>query len=491
MSRTSFHLKKRTPIVICALLAGVSFAGLLAAAIETPQSEDDFLHDHLGTITKAHQNKWTASAFDISSQDKSKISQIINTSERMAACEEGSRPCTLVLRVNRHLNAAHVNGDYRVANIKETSLRIDLQLASEESAMTLQNLSEESRMLRFYQTQYGWVQNAAENIDSAPYAPPNRDTLFRQAFKQRLIGLNYYPASASWADFWTDFPVEEIENDLEKARSLNVNALRIFLNHDYFDRPETRADALAKLNVFLDMCEQRGITVLVTLFDLRPNYTLSNWAADIDHINYILSDIAGHKALLAIDLKNQADLDFENWGSGTVEAWLTVMARHIQMQFSNLPVTAGWSQAEHARRLNDVFDVVTYHEYENPENFAARLEAVKLAVGDKPVMITELGSTIWHPPFIQSLGEKAQAKRLNEQLSQAGATDGVFVWTLNDFDHVGSEVVGRLPWRKAQQKHYGLTRPDGSLRPAATALKSFAETHSSTPTHHQTFRRLP
>jgi len=165
------------------------------------------------------------------------------------------------------------------------------------------------------------------------------------------------------------------------------------------------------------MCERKDIKVLVTLFDLRPNYTFSNWASDIIHIDSILSHIPNHNAVLAIDVKNQPDLDFENWGHGTVEAWLTVMARHIQMKYPNLAVTTGWSKAENAVRLKDVFDVITYHEYENPKNFEDRLNSIIAAIGEKPVMITELGSTIWRPPFIKRLGESAQAKRLESHIS--------------------------------------------------------------------------
>ena len=482
MTKVSFNMKKCTPVMISALLAGVAIAGLFSAAIEAPQSEDEFLHDHLRTVSEARAFKWHSSNFALPSQDRIKIGQIIKKSERSKLCEPADKRCDIIVRVNRRLMADHVNADYRVANIKETALRVDLQTLQGNSDVVLKSISDETRNLRFYQTQSGWVQNAADSVEVVLPEFNNRAKKFRTTFEQRLTGLNYYPASASWGDFWKDFPIKEIQADLEKARTLNVNTLRIFLNHDYFDSALTRDEALAKLNVFLDLCEDKDIKVLVTLFDLRPNYTLSNWAADIDHIDYIFSDIANHKAILAVDLKNQADLDFERWGAGIVEAWLSVMARHIQTQFSEIPVTTGWSKAENAARLNDVFDIVTYHEYQNPKNFAARLATVKSAVGGKPVMITELGSTIWHPPFIQSLGEKAQAARLDSQLAQAKSTSGVFVWTLNDFDHVGSEVVGRLPWRKAQQRHYGLTRADGSLRPAAAVLKSFAETNLSNST---------
>ena len=187
------------------------------------------------------------------------------------------------------------------------------------------------------------------------------------------------------------------------------------------------------------------------------------------------SHIYSHQAILGVDVKNQPDLDFENWGKGVVEAWLTVMARHIQIEYPNLAVTTGWSNAENALRLKDVFDMITYHEYENPKNFEGRLNSIIAASDGKPVMITELGSTVWHPPFIKRLGESAQAKRLANQLDQAGQANGVFVWTLHDFDYVGKEVVGPLPWRQAQQKHFGLLREDDTFRPAADILKSFGD----------------
>jgi len=420
MTKVSFHMKKRIPVIIAALLAGVALAGLMSAVIETPQNEDDFLHDHLSEMTQACQFKWANPGFDLQAQDKTKIGKIISNAER-ANCQSDTEACDVVMRVNRHLSANHVNADYRVANIKETSQRIHLEITPNDLDMKLRDLSEETRILRFYQTQSGWEQTAADSIEINHPEFRSRDKKFRKAFSQRLTGLNYYPASASWGDFWTEFPVKEIRSDLETARSLNVNAFRIFLTHEYFDNAHTREDALSKLNEFLDLCAEENIKVLVTLFDLRPDYTLSNWAADIDHIDYIFSDISNHTAILGVDLKNQADLD--------------------------------WSRAENAARLHGIFDVVTYHEYQDPESFSARLTAVKSAVGDKPVMITELGSTVWHPPFIKGLGEKAQANRLNSQLSQATTTDGVFVWTLNDFGHVGAEVVGRLPWRQAQNRY--------------------------------------
>lgn len=485
--------QKRLPVTVGALLTGVAIAGFVSNFIEAPQASYEYLHEHLESAQLAMKAKWRPSDFQLPPQDEAKIGQLITYSEssnfiagqnhtvtRQAlkaaldtVCDAEAETCRRPVRINRQLKVTALNADLRVTNIEETSLRVDFETAIDGTETKFMGVATEIRNLRFYQTQAGWVQNTAEIIASKPFMLTGRDEQFRRAFNQHFVGLNYYPASASWKEFWTTFPVAEIETDLEKAKQLNVNALRIFLTHDYFDASVSREEALTKLRSFLDLCEKQNIRVLVTLFDLRPNYTVSNWASDIDHVDGILSAISGYKAILGIDLKNQPDLDFPNWGEDRVQGWLTVMARHIQTQYPNLPVTAGWSTAENATRLHDVFDVVTYHEYQNPTNLKDRLNRIKAVVGEKPVMITELGSTIWHPPFIQSRTEAAQSNRLNIQLNQAHDANGIFVWTLNDFDHVGREVVGPLPWRQAQQRHFGLYRPDGTARPSASVLTAY------------------
>ncbi|MEP1230970.1 MAG: hypothetical protein ABJG88_09875 [Litorimonas sp.] len=495
MKTTVDKFKKRGAIMAMVLLVGVSFAGVVSAFIETPQGQNDFLHEHLEAVSLQAILNWKALEFDLPTQDKDKISKIISQAENPLAakdlgqgltgqalekaqadmCVPDAPICNFHLRVNRQLSAVHLNKDMRVVNVEEKSRRVTLQLNAAIPGIELKGLADEERVLSFYQTQTGWVQNSSASLKITPPSFESRKGQFREKFSKDFIGLNYYPASASWADFWNVFPKDEVEADLEKAKALNVDALRIFLTHNYFDAEDMREEALFKLEALLDMCEAKGLSVLVTLFDLRPDYTLSNWEADIIHIDRVLSRIAAHKAVLGIDLKNQADLDFAHWGQGRVEAWLTVMARHIQTHYSHFPVTTGWSKAENAVHLNEVFDFVTYHEYENPKGLDTRLREVRAAIGNKPVMITELGSTIWHPPFIKSVGESKQAVRLHRQLQQAGQANGVFVWTLNDFEHVSRDVVGPLPWRRVQQKHFGLIRGDGSLRPAADILKSFGE----------------
>ncbi|MEP3654750.1 MAG: hypothetical protein ABJO36_07630 [Litorimonas sp.] len=486
---------KRLPVSVGILLTGVAFAGIVSNVIEAPIGSNEYLHEHLIKPVEFLDRDWIGDSFKLSVQDRQTLSGIVLQSEqptrtldseasvtgqaltvvKETTCQSTTKPCELVFRLGREFEEVHVNKDLRVANVKETSLRVTFNSDPEIKSVAIDEFANETRLFRFYQTQNGWMQKTSEILDSTFLNFKDRTGKFDDKFSTDFVGVNYYPASASWKEFWTEFPIEEIKSDLETISNMGGNSVRIFLTHNYFEGAATQDEAKAKLRIFLDLCAANNIQVLVTLFDLRPDYTLSNMTRDVDHIDRVLADISANPAILGIDIKNQADLDFPAWGQGVVEGWLTVMARHIQIRYPDLPVTVGWSNPNSALGLNGVVDFVTYHEYGRVDGYAERLDLIKTKSHDKPVMITELGSTIWSPIRSTRAAEIKQASRLESQLTQSFAADGVFVWTLNDFDHVGNDVVGRRPWRKAQQKHFGLIRADGSARPAANILQAHAD----------------
>lgn len=503
MTFRSLHKTKRLPVAIGSLISGVVLAGFLSSFIATPIGSNDYLHEHLISSDIQAAGSWVGNSFELPFQDRLKLSAIVTDIEqpnwaptsdaavtgqallvaKAATCQSKAKACDFSFRLNREFSELHINKDLRVANVKETSLRVTFKSDPEAEAVALQEIANETRLFRFYQTQNGWVQKNSEVLGATLIDFKNREEKFISKFSTHYVGINYYPASASWKEFWIDFPVDEIRSDLAIISRMNANSVRIFINHDYFDNRDTQAVAQKKLGVFLDLCAEQNIQVLVTLFDLRPDYRLSNMSADVDHIDQVIASVSDHPAILGIDIKNQADLDFTTWGQGVVEGWLTVMARHIQIHYPDIPITVGWSNPASALRLNDVIDFVTYHEYEDVEGFSDRLNAVKTNAKGKPVIITELGSTIWNPVRSKQSAELKQASRLENQLRQSIAADGVFVWTLNDFEHVGRGVVGRRPWRKAQQRQFGLIRADGSARPSKSVLEAHAAYRSLQPSN--------
>ncbi len=495
MTQLSRARQKRLATTGFALLSGVAMAGFVSNIIEAPVGSNDYLHEHLTISVTDGDPEWVQTASRLSAQDRREFSSTIIATERpdwqpdedslvtgqalnaasAARCTAETLPCSSSVRLLRRFSDTHVNADRRVVNVTETSLRVPILWSAGPTDLQLEDFTMETRLFRFHQAQAGWVQTTSEVIETETVFVADRDGLFADRFAPPHIGLNYYPATASWKEFWTEFPVDEIDEDLRTIRNIGGNAVRIFINHDYFDQIDTREHAAEKLRILLDLCAAHDIRVIVTLFDLRPDYTLSNLAQDAAHIDRVLGEVASHPAILGLDIKNQADLDFDGWGEPVVKAWLTVMARYIQMQYPDLPVTVGWSRPEQALQLADIVDVVTYHEYGNPDGFAERLAAIRSGAESKPVMITELGSTVWTPLRSTQAAEAHQASRLDSQLRQSAMASGVFVWTLNDFDHIGNDVVGRRPWRKAQQRQFGLHRSDGSPRPARTVFRSHAQ----------------
>ena len=45
-------------------------------------------------------------------------------------------------------------------------------------------------------------------------------------------------------------------------------------------------------------------------------------------------------------------------------------------------------------------------------------------------------------------------------------------WTLYDFVEIPKEVVGRLPWRKRAQEHFGFINKNGETKPALKYISS-------------------
>lgn len=305
--------------------------------------------------------------------------------------------------------------------------------------------------VRIAQTGLGLTVRHVEALaDPVAFKGDERTTRFKGS---RLAGFNYYPASAPWDQFWTNFPETEIRADFERMKQVGVNSVRVFVNRSAFETTGTREISLARLETLLDIADTHEMKVILTCFDFGRGYNLRGLSEDWTHLDGILRVVSGHNALGLIDLKNEPDLDFEAWGAARVEIWLSTLMQLTRATYPDLPLTIGWSNATDAERLVDQVDVVSFHDYEPAKHLSQRIDRLTSVAAGKPVMLTEIGHSKWGVnPFRAS-----QLDQFNLQLAQMDDLEGVFVWTLNDFDHVPSTVAGWRPWRKAMQAKYGLS----------------------------------
>jgi hypothetical protein len=293
-----------------------------------------------------------------------------------------------------------------------------------------------------------------------------------------VAGVSYYPREASWDEFWPTYDPLRTAADLSIMRSLGLNTVRIFV--PFFDVSDD--DALAKMVAdladFLEQADSAGMKVIVTLFDHRTDHHPVNWGADGRYLAALIPPFAHHPALLAWDLKNEADLDYPLHGAALVDQWLVYVAREIRRYDAGHLLTVGWSSPEAAANptVAAVTDLISYHYLDPAADYPQRAGTLRVKLPDHPLLLGEFGLPTWDGFFPGGHTEAEQAVhyasilRSHRQLESVGYLS----WTLYDYTRVNLAQF-RTPWRRAAQANMGVVRVDGSLKPAAALLRPQAD----------------
>lgn len=203
-----------------------------------------------------------------------------------------------------------------------------------------------------------------------------------------IKGVNFIPSYCfSYIEMWHHFKEDVIRRELRFAKRAGFNSLRIFVAACQW---ESRRELVkAKLDIFLDWCQEMGFTVMLTLQpntymlpgnDLRPDEDpvitsyqpgrhdgswiykgarifdcVGQWQEDQEGIGAFVRDIVscyGHDQRVHFwDLYNEC-----HEGNVPLQEYVFACARSQQpMQ----PLTACW-------RALDISDITTFHCYETP-----------------------------------------------------------------------------------------------------------------------------
>jgi|TARA_B110000238_G_scaffold81983_1_gene90254 endo-1,4-beta-mannosidase len=272
-----------------------------------------------------------------------------------------------------------------------------------------------------------------------------------------IKGINYYPQATPWDMYGPNFDIDIINNDFKIIKNAGLNSIRIFVPYLDFGKANVQPDKLEKLENILDAAATQNLKVVVTLFDFYGNYEVLDWTLNHRHAEIIVEKFKNHEAILAWDVKNEPNLDFNSRGKETVIAWLEHMLVLIKSIDKKHPVTIGWSNTESAVILKDKVDVVSFHYYEDVASFESEYLELKEKVKNKPLILQEFGLSsyggFWRP-FVSS--EKKQANYYKE-IQQVLTKNAVpfMSWTLYDYDVIPNQVLGTLPWRTNPQKKFG------------------------------------
>jgi hypothetical protein len=427
----------------------------------------DFAQNDEAAIGQRLTEAWAAHANALATGNTAYLpdhfSGVALTRARLSAKDRGAR--MVVLHQTAQPVFYHSDGSVLQIETQALTLRFSLK----DGNVGNYRLTTDATVTTLLNEATGWRIFSHERRDAAEVVAPKPAT----PSTAPLAGINYYPAKTPWSKFWPGFDRDQVAKDMFLIKSLGGNAVRIFLQRDAFLDPTQAPANLENLRILLADAKQAGLVVVPTLFDMRSGYEPGIWPNDYLWLQKVLPILDAAHNVAYVDLKNEPDLDYTAHGMGTVRAWLMTMAAASRQIAPDLPLSIGWSRAERAGDLLDVVDVVTYHDYQSISTSAARLAEVQKLAGNKPVQITEIGASSWSA-LAGKLphSEKSQAATLSERLDALQAASGLFVWTLHDFPEPDAKAVGRSPWRKGLQSHFGLFSVDGKEKPSAAVVSN-------------------
>lgn len=295
-----------------------------------------------------------------------------------------------------------------------------------------------------------------------------------QPIDEQLRGINYYPQNHPWDLFGDNFSEETLRRDFQLLRNSNLNSIRIFIPYQDFGKEyvnEKMTDQLIKL---MDIAQSNDLKVILTLFDFYGDYSTSDIVNTNSHLDKIVSSVKSHPALLAYDLKNEPDLDFNSRGKENVMRWLKIMIKMLRAKDPQHPITIGWSSIEMATHLKDEIDFISFHYYDDPKNLESSFNSLNEQIVNKPIVMSEFGmssySGFWN---LWSASEEKQKDYHIEMQDLISKYDLPFLsWTLYDFSEIPEKVVGKKPWRKNPQKYFGFIDEKGRKKPAFNYINS-------------------
>lgn len=284
----------------------------------------------------------------------------------------------------------------------------------------------------------------------------------------KIKGINYYPQKTPWNMFGDDFNIQIINHDFQIIKKANLNCIRIFIPYIDFGKAKVSSDKLEKLKHVLDLAEKTNLKVIVTLFDFYGDYSILNWSLTHRHAEQIVNTFKNHKAILAWDLKNEPDLDFDTRNKITVLAWLSFISSEIKKFDPNHLITIGWSSPETAINLSNDVDFVSFHYYKHIDNFEIDYKILTEKVSDKPLVLQEFGLSSYSGIWNLFTGGKTKQAEYHKKMQAIFKKDSLafLSWGLYDFEEIPSKVAGSYPWRKSNQKYFGFIDKNGQQKPA-------------------------
>ena len=265
-----------------------------------------------------------------------------------------------------------------------------------------------------------------------------------------IRGFNYTPANVAaprhHVDTWVHYDSATIKFDLDLAKSLNMNQVRVFVPYAVYT--EDKEALPSKLRHFIRECHKRNIGVM-------PVVGSGQWLRDTtlrsqarEWVKYLVDAVSNEPGLAMWDAMNEPD-----WPTSPKEMVdrkyqnAIFMAKTFREFDKNTPVTIGWAFVDGMIQSADYVDVLQFHDYmQTREQIRGNISKAKdfAAKVKKPLINGELGCIARANPYDITLQEHQNAKV------------GWYIWEL---------MIVRKGWGTV----HGVFYEDGSVRDPSIA----------------------
>ena len=245
-------------------------------------------------------------------------------------------------------------------------------------------------------------------------ADSGADTNFLTMDYSAIRGVNYCAPEGHHLEHWLHYDPKETERNLDYAKRINVNQVRVFLSYSaYLTNKEAFRQNLKHL---ARACEERGIGLMpvvsykAEMFNEPAPYPQSRaWAKEL------ISTIGQEPALAFWDVFNEPDYPPNATNKAARIAYARVMAgifRELDTRRPRTPVTIGFTFEKTMEQNADAVDVMSFHDY-SPTRAEIRknIEAAKAfsAKIHKAAINTEMCCTARSNPYDVAIEEYSDA----------------------------------------------------------------------------------
>lgn len=265
-----------------------------------------------------------------------------------------------------------------------------------------------------------------------------------------IRGFNYTPANVAaprhHVDTWVHYDSATIKFDLDLAKSLNMNQVRVFVPYAVYT--EDKAALPSKLRHFIRECHKQGIGVMPVVGSgpwLRDSTLRSQGR---EWVKFLVDAVSNEPGLAMWDAMNEPD-----WPTSPADLVqrktdnAIFMAKTFREFDRNTPVTIGWAFVDGMIQSADYVDVLQFHDYmQTREQIRGNINKAKefAARVKKPLINGELGCIARANPYDITLQEHMNAKV------------GWYIWEL---------MIVRKGWGNV----HGVFYDDGSVRDPSIA----------------------